>query len=130
MFSLGLRLLFFFFNDTATTEIYTLSLLDALPISFSQTVAAFCGAATGVDGARRERRWRRSEEHTSELPSQFQLVCRLLLEKKKRTTRRGRPTPPTRTRVTAPPRWRRRSPPTSCTRSVRRSYRCLEGFFF
>src|SRR2546429_5406169 len=74
--------LFFFFNDTATTEIYTLSLHDALPI---------CPVA-GPTG--RLRRWRfsswmspcgsvRSEEHTSELQSRLHLVCRLLLEKKK-----------------------------------------------
>src|SRR2546422_9653369 len=83
----------FFFNDTATTEIYTLSLHDALPIS---------------EGGTRNRTWRigalirvprsafrlslagalltgcaRSEEHTSELQSRLHLVCRLLLEKKK-----------------------------------------------
>src|SRR5271166_7166009 len=71
-------LFFFFFNDTATTEIYTLSLHDALPISFRlplsppvRTVApAIC-------------RFDRSEEHTSELQSRGHLVCRLLLEKKK-----------------------------------------------
>src|SRR5260363_88741 len=73
---------FFFFNYTATTEIYTLSLHDALPIS------------TGASrGATRQiwRRWRsimaparRSEEHTSELQSPDHLVCRLLLEKKKK----------------------------------------------
>src|SRR5215212_12177360 len=69
---------FFFFNDTATTEIYTLSLHDALPIwsappCFSPTRAA------------RPRRTgpARSEEHTSELQSLRHLVCRLLLEKKK-----------------------------------------------
>src|SRR3712207_8775706 len=93
-------LTFFFFNDTATTEIYTLSLHDALPI---------CRAAVRDRGAaRRERDWvpgdvegrsgwrraghargrrpgrarRRSEEHTSELQSRQYLVCRLLLEKK------------------------------------------------
>src|SRR2546430_11447413 len=79
--------LFFFFNDTATTEIYTLSLHDALPISSagvaniapsrysapaSRTTAARARASLGV----------RSEEHTSELQSQSNLVCRLLLEKK------------------------------------------------
>src|SRR3989442_10458008 len=71
---------FFFFNDTATTEIYTLSLHDALPI---------CCAATYVRDpavllrAFRPGRGRRSEEHTSELQSRPHLVCRLLLEKKK-----------------------------------------------
>src|SRR2546430_13570755 len=69
---------FFFFNDTATTEIYTLSLHDALPISQS---SSFVWAEITP---RPPRRWRRrSEEHTSELQSQSNLVCRLLLEKKK-----------------------------------------------
>src|SRR3712207_8602057 len=95
-----LRLYFFFFNDTATTEIYTLSLHDALPI---------CSGCEGAEGRRRapggepERRDRgadrdeeggrdedaviiRSEEHTSELQSRQYLVCRLLLEKKNRRT--------------------------------------------
>src|SRR5256886_17199226 len=82
-----LILFFFFFNDTATTEIYTLSLHDALPI---------CGDAPGSSAspefparwARRRSRTsaRRSEEHTSELQSQSNLVCRLLLEKKKKLT--------------------------------------------
>src|SRR5256885_9842713 len=74
---------FFFFNDTATTEIYTLSLHDALPIS---------GAGVVGIGARQQRararhhgvQPQRSEEHTSELQSPCNLVCRLLLEKKKR----------------------------------------------
>src|SRR3972149_11889233 len=71
-------LLFFFFNDTATTEIYTLSLHDALPIFTRSPI-----------GQRFRTGWaalpatRRSEEHTSELQSQSNLVCRLLLEKKK-----------------------------------------------
>src|SRR2546430_7441840 len=73
---------FFFFNDTATTEIYTLSLHDALPIS-----ARIARNPTSP----RPSSWRnpawtrpaRSEEHTSELQSQSNLVCRLLLEKKK-----------------------------------------------
>src|SRR5215510_15667832 len=88
---------FFFFNDTATTEIYTLSLHDALPISTSgptkpsshtrssrissparasiccRTAAAWCSCS-------------RSEEHTSELQSRGHLVCRLLLEKKNTMT--------------------------------------------
>src|SRR2546422_6151197 len=75
---------FFFFNDTATTEIYTLSLHDALPISASE-VANACvnvqGAAAPLFG--RDRYFARSEEHTSELQSRLHLVCRLLLEKKK-----------------------------------------------
>src|SRR5690242_21696227 len=71
---------FFFFTDTATTEIYTLSLHDALPICRSH--AWLVRAATWVVRTRgRERR--RSEEHTSELQSHVNLVCRLLLEKKK-----------------------------------------------
>src|SRR2546429_5551886 len=73
--------LFFFFNDTATTEIYTLSLHDALPISpWAMTIAKAINAQimdTTTAGARR------SEEHTSELQSRLHLVCRLLLEKKK-----------------------------------------------
>src|SRR2546430_12859155 len=80
--------IFFFFNDTATTEIYTLSLHDALPISLQQlNVTNFDdllkylpnvvapSAGPGQDQIR-------SEEHTSELQSQSNLVCRLLLEKK------------------------------------------------
>src|SRR5947209_18836218 len=71
---------FFFFNDTATTEIYTLSLHDALPIY--RTGEASCIPAR--DGARYSPRRARSEEHTSELQSRQYLVCRLLLEKKKK----------------------------------------------
>src|SRR5256885_4791862 len=71
---------FFFFNDTATTEIYTLSLHDALPISPS-----CCSTrATLPSSPRSGRRRSRSEEHTSELQSPCNLVCRLLLEKKKK----------------------------------------------
>src|SRR3712207_7167517 len=99
--------LFFFFNDTATTEIYTLSLHDALPISPSGAWAAASPRRTATstwssstrDGRRSplsptpsgtrsgtpDCAWttRRSEEHTSELQSRQYLVCRLLLEKKK-----------------------------------------------
>src|SRR2546430_16317034 len=82
---------FFFFNDTATTEIYTLSLHDALPIcsnlitsptaeDLKRRIAAINGQAN--DSVRAYR----SEEHTSELQSQSNLVCRLLLEKKKKKT--------------------------------------------
>src|SRR5882762_12019873 len=76
---------FFFFNDTATTEIYTLSLHDALPIHQPGEHAGRAGAVE------RERHAelagiRRSEEHTSELQSHLNLVCRLLLEKKKAHT--------------------------------------------
>src|SRR5258708_29603689 len=85
-------LLSFFFNDTATTEIYTLSLHDALPI----WVARELGLNEGTLGrwVNLDRRARegdgplsRLEEHTSELQSPDHLVCRLLLEKKKNRTR-------------------------------------------
>src|SRR5215208_6372259 len=82
-------LLSFFFNDTATTEIYTLSLHDALPISRPSRTAAQerprPSRTPGASGARTSR-GARSEEHTSELQSRGHLVCRLLLEKKKETT--------------------------------------------
>src|SRR5688572_31449606 len=92
--------LFFFFNDTATTEIYTLSLHDALPICGRNNVSTPAGEARSLHPFRRlleagrgrsrgRARWRRlarSEEHTSELQSQSNLVCRLLLEKKKKKT--------------------------------------------
>src|SRR2546430_10922171 len=75
--------LFFFFNDTATTEIYTLSLHDALPISFERTSGgATPSEAPWIVALVALLAWR-SEEHTSELQSQSNLVCRLLLEKKK-----------------------------------------------
>src|SRR5258705_11448988 len=90
--------LFFFFNDTATTEIYTLSLHDALPICGSgpNTYARIKGLPGGVwqpglnsansgDGTDAPELESRSEEHTSELQSLRHLVCRLLLEKKKET---------------------------------------------
>src|SRR5256885_11506543 len=72
---------FFFFNDTATTEIYTLSLHDALPISSSGN--SFECAVGPEPPARLAGGSARSEEHTSELQSPCNLVCRLLLEKKK-----------------------------------------------
>src|SRR5687767_15492550 len=77
-------LFFFFFNDTATTEIYTLSLHDALPIS-SLNVAEYEGHRLSAQKqyAAPLRLLERSEEHTSELQSLAYLVCRLLLEKKK-----------------------------------------------
>src|SRR2546429_5924606 len=86
----------FFFNDTATTEIYTLSLHDALPISSAapswrrqprrarSALSRCCGrfrSCGGLEGIR-------SEEHTSELQSRLHLVCRLLLEKKKKRVHR------------------------------------------
>src|SRR2546427_6601492 len=79
---------FFFFNDTATTEIYTLSLHDALPISGGVAPPAPPGCPPDCRGTRRGPvlpggGGQRSEEHTSELQSQSNLVCRLLLEKKK-----------------------------------------------
>src|SRR2546426_12795730 len=73
---------FFFFNDTATTEIYTLSLHGALPIS-PWLRGDGAGDAAPPAGPSRRRREGRSEEHTSELQSPCNLVCRLLLEKKK-----------------------------------------------
>src|SRR2546427_6524823 len=96
---------FFFFNDTATTEIYTLSLHDALPIYPAIRLSAQ-DSQYGIRGLGTPGRWEsvrarstggafgpfdplsplmeRSEEHTSELQSQSNLVCRLLLEKKKK----------------------------------------------
>src|SRR3712207_8581480 len=88
----------FFINDTATTEIYTLSLHDALPIS-SRTWCSSGASAEAGPGACAERVGasvmpaggaRRSEEHTSELQSRQYLVCRLLLEKKKGDPNAGR----------------------------------------
>src|SRR5256885_12851729 len=89
---------FFFFNDTATTEIYTLSLHDALPISLAVRhfiagheeglVAQVEALLAVVAELHLELRGHRSEEHTSELQSPCNLVCRLLLEKKKKTAER------------------------------------------
>src|SRR2546429_1908562 len=88
---------FFFFNDTATTEIYTLSLHDALPISGHDAARLiFCGKAQ-LKPARPSCGYRemvaRSEEHTSELQSRLHLVCRLLLEKKKKKKQIAWPVP-------------------------------------
>src|SRR5260370_30343291 len=92
--------LFFFFNDTATTEIYTLSLHDALPIYQDGTRFVTRRAHLNVSDNTAEGHepveghgpsgdiTGRSEEHTSELQSHLNLVCRLLLEKKKKTYRR------------------------------------------
>src|SRR3712207_7513707 len=96
------RLYFFFFNDTATTEIYTLSLHDALPIFDPVEARVWLGDAqveACADGwalttttsfkahwIRTRLSHARSEEHTSELQSRQYLVCRLLLEKKKTVT--------------------------------------------
>src|SRR3712207_9072348 len=95
------HIVFFFFNDTATTEIYTLSLHDALPISdqearppcqrarssppASERSSTSSSLRSGTGGSP-PRSGRRSEEHTSELQSRQYLVCRLLLEKKKRNS--------------------------------------------
>src|SRR2546430_13238060 len=79
-------LCFFFFNDTATTEIYTLSLHDALPISRRRAWSEEMPDEIMREAARRVSI--RSEEHTSELQSQSNLVCRLLLEKKKKNKHR------------------------------------------
>src|SRR5256885_3492551 len=76
---------FFFFNDTATTEIYTLSLHDALPIYLLRRRRG-AGARPGIGGPGPDHPCR-SEEHTSELQSPCNLVCRLLLEKKKPASR-------------------------------------------
>src|SRR2546425_12858346 len=78
---------FFFFNDTATTEIYTLSLHDALPISDVSLARIAASSISGRSDTRRRigsENSLRSEEHTSELQSLAYLVCRLLLEKKKK----------------------------------------------
>src|SRR2546427_10942684 len=98
------RRFFFFFNDPATPEIYTLSLHDALPISIGATFAPLLrGLWPSIVGipsrsapwtspspaaSNTSRPTRRSEEHTSELQSQSNLVCRLLLEKKKKFIRK------------------------------------------
>src|SRR5256885_16981581 len=86
-------LLFFFFNDTATTEIYTLSLHDALPIYSNQVQIKYntlqpqtLNGTTDDPRVRQLLLLARSEEHTSELQSPCNLVCRLLLEKKKIST--------------------------------------------
>src|SRR2546426_2673146 len=115
MCALVLRVFFFFFNDTATTEIYTLSLHDALPISKSGPADA--ARWPGRRGCRTEpapgppARGPRSEEHTSELQSPCNLVCRLLLEKKNNNTSPTSP-PPT-----------ARSCPSSMTRCQTRTTR-------
>src|SRR2546422_1773095 len=85
--------MFFFFNDTATTEIYTLSLHDALPISLDRVLGRLQVLVRHheefrftlvLEGAQPLALLVRSEEHTSELQSRLHLVCRLLLEKKKK----------------------------------------------
>src|SRR5712675_3480793 len=95
----------FFFNDTATTEIYTLSLHDALPISVHEDDGVGARRAGDAEGDVGRLRGQRSEEHTSELQSRLHLVCRLRLEKKKQNE-----TPPASQRSPAidpvrPARW-------------------------
>src|SRR5699024_11223094 len=85
--------MFFFFIAPATTEIYTLSLHDALPISAAQARRCLRQKQPSWSRGRAlifasPRRRARSEEHTSELQSRFDLVCRLLLEKKKKIKRK------------------------------------------
>src|SRR5690349_23684946 len=75
---------FFFFNDTATTEIYTLSLHDALPIYHLFGGPKRRRVCSCLKRCPTPRQRNRSEEHTSELQSRRDLVCRLLLEKKKK----------------------------------------------
>src|SRR5260370_26812534 len=95
MFFLRLVSPLFFFNDTATTEIYTLSLHDALPIysnSNSNSKLYRVGRSVWIHRLSRTRTTMdRSEEHTSELQSHLNLVCRLLLEKKKQSRPRRAP---------------------------------------
>src|ERR1041385_9550325 len=80
--SCSTQFFFFFFNDTATTEIYTLSLHDALPICCSDSDWSAVASTVPSFGAM----LKRSEEHTSELQSRLHLVCRLLLEKNNQRT--------------------------------------------
>src|SRR5438046_5887283 len=77
---------FFFFNDTAPPEIYTLSLHDALPILWIRSITDAAGRPLGF--VQMEPDSTRSEEHTSELQSLTNLVCRLLLEKKKKNNKK------------------------------------------
>src|SRR3712207_9288712 len=99
LITLFLLVFFFFFNDTATTEIYTLSLHDALPICLPKRLEPAVAAAPGdvafwrcaneraqAQAVAADVERLRSEEHTSELQSRQYLVCRLLLEKKKKYT--------------------------------------------
>src|SRR2546422_5892850 len=109
---LGASAKLFFFNDTATTEIYTLSLHDALPIS-EQRAEQLAQQNPGAGellrfaaGLLKAQASLRSEEHTSELQSRLHLVCRLLLEKKK--NRNPRP-------------WAMGTPRPAATNTLRRS---------
>src|SRR2546429_5866264 len=89
---------FFFFNDTATTEIYTLSLHDALPIYSVISSAPKFSRWRNFSVKARKAAPPRSEEHTSELQSRLHLVCRLLLEKKKKKRHRSATATPQRGR--------------------------------
>src|SRR5690348_17959476 len=87
--------IFFFFNDTATTEIYTLSLHDALPILLNivlpfHNIVQAKEMTVYVPSAATLGTYTRSEEHTSELQSPVHLVCRLLLEKKKKKKKKSK----------------------------------------
>src|SRR5216683_8435668 len=86
MFIFSFFFFFFFFNDTATTEIYTLSLHDALPIREIAARKKLKLSEYGLFDVE-SGDLIRSEEHTSELQSRSDLVCRLLLEKKKKKTK-------------------------------------------
>src|SRR5258708_12430202 len=103
---------FFFFNDTATTEIYTLSLHDALPICSCRSPSSGRRSAPAVRNSESALRYRppRSEEHTSELQSPDHLVCRLLLEKKNQISSITHPFPHLPHSTPPPP----HPPPPSC----------------
>src|SRR5438270_6543905 len=92
LFPLYFLFFFFFFNDTATTEIYTLSLHDALPISLEAQFPDQEFVEIRHPRVESEEDLR-SEEHTSELQSQSNLVCRLLLEKKKKKKKKNKKHP-------------------------------------
>src|SRR3989442_11539671 len=103
---------FFFFNDTATTEIYTLSLHDALPISCGTPRTLPAVGISWCSGRSSQRSPSsylscddRSEEHTSELQSRPHLVCRLLLEKKKKNALRSTSSTSLRGGICAPHSW-------------------------
>src|SRR5947199_101106 len=101
------EILMFFFDATGTTQVYTLSLHDALPILISN-VWSWSRSAPTLASAPTSPRDPRSEEHTSELQSLRHLVCRLLLEKKKGSATPGWPAAPPPRRQARPPPLRRR----------------------
>src|SRR5713101_10075631 len=99
MSRLRIPFLFFFFNDPASTDIYTLSLHDALPICPHRKAAPSRSRSRTRRRCRTAPRPARSEEHTSELQSHVNIVCRHLLEKKKTLVQeQGKPTKKTNTR--------------------------------